>query len=67
MVFLSDDQAAAFAAALLLRFDSAAAPQEGCEHLFKVRRKEGESLCVLCRSVVIGPNDYGLSISGPGV
>lgn len=67
MVLLSDEQAAVIAAALALRFDSAATSAEGCEHLFKVRRSEGESVCVLCRAVVTGPNDFCLSISGPSL
>ena len=62
---VSEAQIATLCAAILVTKESAMAPQEGCEHLFKVRWKEGVSICLLCRSQVEGPNDFCISITGP--
>jgi hypothetical protein len=53
------------AAALLLKADSSAVPSEGCEHLFRIRWKENASVCLLCRSVVAGPNGYTILLMEP--
>ena len=62
---LTDEIVAKLAASLLLKADSAAAPSEGCEHLFRIRWKENSSVCLLCRSVVEGPNGYTILLLDP--
>jgi hypothetical protein len=65
MMYFTDDQLTALAAALCAASDKAIADKEGCDHLFVVRWKEGVSVCLVCRELIIGPNEYCIKISVP--
>lgn len=65
MIWLSEEQAAIIAAALAAKTDTALVPADQCEHRFRVRWKQDRSVCLVCRAIIDGPAEFGISISGP--